>query len=74
MYLDGVKEDDQRITGAWKEDADGLLTFVSQPAGLPAHLNDNLKDWPFLRYCWRIYHRILQAVVPRFRQSNSKLS
>ena len=29
MYLDQVKEDDQRITDAWKEDADGLLVFVS---------------------------------------------
>src|SRR5258708_36416901 len=29
MYLGEVKEDDERITGAWKEDADGLLVFVS---------------------------------------------
>jgi hypothetical protein len=29
MYLDEVKEDDKRITDAWKEDANGLLTFVS---------------------------------------------
>ena len=29
MYLDEVKEDDQRITDAWKEDANGLLVFVS---------------------------------------------
>ena len=47
MYLDGVKEDDERITGAWKEDANGLLTFVSQPAGFPVHLNDNLKTGLF---------------------------
>ena len=29
MYLDQVKEDDKRITDAWKEDANGLLVFVS---------------------------------------------
>ncbi|KAI0263161.1 hypothetical protein BGY98DRAFT_889945, partial [Russula aff. rugulosa BPL654] len=28
MYLDQVKEDDQRMTDAWKEDADGLLVFT----------------------------------------------
>ncbi|KAF8495877.1 hypothetical protein F5888DRAFT_1615292, partial [Russula emetica] len=28
MYLDEVKEDDKRITDAWKEDADGLLVFT----------------------------------------------
>jgi Family of unknown function (DUF6535) len=29
MYLDEVKEEDQRIAAAWKDDANGLLTFVS---------------------------------------------
>jgi len=29
MYLGEVKEDDQRITDAWKEDANGILVFVS---------------------------------------------
>ena len=29
MYLNEVKEDDKRITDAWKEDANGLLVFVS---------------------------------------------
>ncbi|KAN0118933.1 hypothetical protein V8E52_004705 [Russula decolorans] len=28
MYLDEVKEDDQRITDAWKEDANGILVFT----------------------------------------------
>ena len=37
MYLDEVKEDDKRITDAWKEDANGLLVFVSKPDGLPVH-------------------------------------
>ena len=29
MYLEEVKEDDKRITDAWKEDANGILVFVS---------------------------------------------
>jgi Family of unknown function (DUF6535) len=29
MYLDEVKEDDERIANAWKEGADGILVFVS---------------------------------------------
>jgi uncharacterized protein DUF6535 len=29
MYLVEVKENDKQITDAWKEDADGILVFVS---------------------------------------------
>jgi Family of unknown function (DUF6535) len=29
MYLDEVKEEDNRITDAWKEDASSILVFVS---------------------------------------------
>jgi hypothetical protein len=29
MYLDEVKEDDKRISDAWKEDSNGILVFVS---------------------------------------------
>lgn len=29
MYLDEVKENDERITDTWKEDATGILVFVS---------------------------------------------
>src|SRR6266478_2658108 len=29
MYLNEVKEEDKRITDAWKEDANGILVFVS---------------------------------------------
>lgn len=28
MYLTEVKEEDMRITDAWKEDANGILVFV----------------------------------------------
>lgn len=57
MYLEEVKEDDQRITDAWKEDADGLLVFVSLNLLVSLlHLDDRLKDRSFLRNCWRIRH------------------
>ena len=29
MYLDEVKEEDDRITDAWKDDASSIVTFVS---------------------------------------------
>ena len=29
MFLDEVKEEDNRITDAWKEDANSIVTFVS---------------------------------------------
>ena len=29
IYLDEVKEDDERISKAWKDDSDGILVFVS---------------------------------------------
>ncbi len=29
MYLDQVEEEDKRMTDAWKEDANGILVFVS---------------------------------------------
>ena len=29
LYLDEVKDDDQRISDAWKEDSNGILVFVS---------------------------------------------
>jgi hypothetical protein len=58
MYLGEVKEDDKRITDAWKEDANGILVFVSLNllVSLTVHLIDKPKDWSFLRNCWRIYH------------------
>lgn len=29
MFLDEVKEEDNRVTDAWKEDANSIVTFVS---------------------------------------------
>ena len=29
IYLDEVKEDDKRISDAWKDDSNGILVFVS---------------------------------------------
>jgi hypothetical protein len=57
MYLDEVKEEDNRITGAWKDDANSLVTFVSHNLlGPCVHLSDKLQDRSFLRNCWRIHH------------------
>ena len=57
MYLDEVKEEDNRITDAWKDDANSLVTFVSHNLlGSLVHLGDKLQDRSFLRNCWRIHH------------------
>jgi hypothetical protein len=56
MYLNEVKNDDKRITDARKEDANGILVFVSLSVGLPVRLNDKQKDRSFLRNCWHLYH------------------
>ena len=57
MYLDEVKEEDNQITDAWKDDANSLVTFVSHNLlGLCVHLSDKLQDRSFLRNCWRVHH------------------
>ena len=57
MYLDEVKEEDNRITDAWKDDANSLVTFVSHNIlGSCVHLSDKLQDRSFLCNRWRIHH------------------
>jgi hypothetical protein len=57
MYLGEVKEEDNRITDAWKDDANSLVTFVSHNLlGPCVHLSDKLQDRSFLRDCWRVRH------------------
>lgn len=57
MFLDEVKDDDNRATDAWKDDANSIVTFVSHNLlALCVHLGDKLQDRSFLRSCWRIYH------------------
>jgi hypothetical protein len=57
MYLDEVKEEDNRITDAWKDDASSIVTFVSHNLLGPCiRLGDRLQDRSFLRNCWRIHH------------------
>ena len=44
MYLDEVKDEDQRISDAWKEDSNGILVFVSPNILIPfVSLNDNFQ-------------------------------
>ena len=58
MYLDEVKDEDQRISDAWKEDSNGILVFVSSNLLILFELVSmtSSKDWSFLRNCWRLYH------------------
>jgi hypothetical protein len=71
MFLDEVKEEDSRITDAWKEDASSILVFVSLINNLLiVSINDKVQDGSFLRNCRRVHHRILQEVVHRFWQSD----
>jgi hypothetical protein len=57
MFLDEVKEEDNRFTDAWKDDASSIVTFVSHNLlGPCVHLSDKLQDRSFLRNCWRIHH------------------
>ncbi len=56
MYLDEVKEEDNRITGAWKEDANSIVVFVSLTTDPCVRLDHKLQDWSLLRNCWRIRH------------------
>ncbi len=57
MFLDEVKEEDSRFTGAWKDDASSIVTFVSHNLlGPCVHLGDKLQDRSSLRNCWRIHH------------------
>jgi hypothetical protein len=51
IYLDEVKEDDKRISDAWKDDSNGILVFVSPNSTGPVRLNDKLQDRPFFRNC-----------------------
>jgi hypothetical protein len=58
MFLDEVKEEGNRITDAWKEDANSIVTFVSlilQLVPLFASMT-KLQDGSILRNCWRIHH------------------
>ena len=58
IYLSEVNEEDHRITNAWKEDANSIVTFVSfnQPTGLCVSLSDKLQDGSILSNCGRIHH------------------
>jgi hypothetical protein len=52
MYLDEVEADDNRLTDTWKQDAKGVLVFVSQVPNYRSSrscLNDKPQDWSFLR-------------------------
>ena len=71
LYLDEVKEEDNRITDAWKEGANSILVFVSLINNLLiVSMTDKLKDGSSLRNRRSVHHRILQEAVHRFWQSD----
>jgi hypothetical protein len=75
-YMKTFDEYDKRISNSWKEDATGLLVFVSHSLHTPrVHRNDRSGiDRSILRSRWCFYHRKLQKVVCRFRGSDGSPS
>jgi hypothetical protein len=58
MFTGEVREEDNRITDAWKDDANSIVTFVSlnlQLVPMFASMT-KLQDGSILRNCWRIHH------------------
>ena len=51
IYLDEVKEDDKRISDAWKADSNGILVFVSPDLLTLFVLYNKLQDGSFFRNC-----------------------
>ena len=57
MYLEEIDADDKRMTDAWKQDAKGVLVFVSPKLLISAFVSmTSPKDGSFLRNRYRIYH------------------
>ena len=51
-YLDLVKDEDKRVSDAWKEDSTGILVFVSPTNLLTLFVSmTNSKDRSFFRNC-----------------------
>jgi hypothetical protein len=58
-YLKNVDDYDRRLTNGWKDDANGVLVFVSGPLLVLVHHNNDLVDRSFLRNCGIFHHRKL---------------
>ena len=63
-YLKNVDDYDKRLTEGWKDDANGVLVFVSLHLLVPGfHHSDALRDRSLLRSCRVLYHRKLQTLI-----------
>ena len=54
-YLNTVSDYDRRLADGWREDANGVLWFVSLHLLVCVHCNDDLRVRSFLHNC-RILH------------------
>lgn len=70
IYQGEAEKYDKAVTGAQKEDANGVLVFVRynlllvlSPLGLTSS-----KDWSVLRSRRRVHCRELQEIIPRLRR------
>jgi hypothetical protein len=64
--LKNVDDYDKRVTDGWKEDANGVLVFVSPHLPVPVSVTSTiLGDRSFLGSCRILHHRKLQIAVPR---------
>ena len=67
-YLKTVDDYDKRLTDGWKDDANGVLVFVSLHH-LLAPVSITVMIWEldrsFLRNCRILHHRKLQTLVAR---------
>src|SRR5579863_6240196 len=71
-YLEDVKEFDTALTETWKEDANGVLTFVSPNLPVPVFVTIIIsEDRYFLCNGRRFHYRKLQTAVTRFWRSDS---
>ena len=61
MYLNEIEADDKRMIDAWKQDAKGVLVFVSPQTtdlrdSVFVSMTTSPQDRSFLRNCWHVYH------------------
>jgi Family of unknown function (DUF6535) len=69
-YLKNVDDYDKRLTDGWKDDANGVLVFVSRHLLAPVFITVTIRvtDRSFLRNRRILHHRKLQTLITtRFR-------
>ena len=64
-YLKNVDEYDKRVTDGWKEDAKGVLVFVSPHLLVRVSITMTISETGLFSATRIIHHRKLQVVVPR---------